>query len=167
MVPEELLVTTVFHSYPGEAARLLEQMSPQEAAGLLQDLSSEPAAARVLAMASREDVAEILDQCKLTILPVVDVEGRLLGVIRYDALVRAVEQEASVDIQSMVGVSREERALSNVFFAVRKRLPWLQINLATAFLAAAVVGIFEDTIARFSALAVLLPVVAGQSAPPD
>jgi magnesium transporter len=114
-------------------------------------------------MANREEVVEILDQYKLTTLPVVDVEGRLLGVIRYDTLVRAVEQEASVDIQSMAGVSREERALSGVLFAVRKRLPWLQINLVTAFLAAAVVGIFEQTIARFSALAVLLPVVAGQS----
>jgi magnesium transporter len=63
----------------------------------------------------------------------------------------------------MVGASREERALSRVSFAVRKRLPWLEINLATAFLAAAVVGLFEATIAQFTALAVLLPVVAGQS----
>jgi magnesium transporter len=60
-------------------------------------------------------------------------------------------------------VSRDERALSGPWFAVRKRLPWLQINLLTAFLAAAVVGIFESTIAKFTALAVLLPVVAGQS----
>jgi magnesium transporter len=50
-----------------------------------------------------------------------------------------------------------------VLFAVRMRLPWLQVNLATAFLAAAVVGLFEGTIAKFTALAVLLPVVAGQS----
>ena len=117
----------------------------------------------VIAMASREEVVEIFDRHRLTTLPVVDVEGRLLGAIRYDALVRAVEQEASLDIQSMVGVSKEERALSKVSFAVKKRLPWLQINLATAFLAAAVVGLFEETIAQFTALAVLLPVVAGQS----
>jgi magnesium transporter len=63
----------------------------------------------------------------------------------------------------MVGASREERALSPVAFAVLKRLPWLQINLATAFLAASVVGLFEATIAQFSVLAILLPVVAGQS----
>ena len=63
----------------------------------------------------------------------------------------------------MTGASAEERALSSVGFAVRKRLPWLQINLATAFVAAAVVGIFEETISKFTALAVLLPVVAGQS----
>ena len=63
----------------------------------------------------------------------------------------------------MVGASPDERALSTPAFAVRKRLPRLQINLLTAFLAAAVVGLFESTIAQFTALAVLLPVVAGQS----
>jgi magnesium transporter len=63
----------------------------------------------------------------------------------------------------MVGASKEERALSPALFAVRKRLPWLQINLGTAFLAASVVGLFEATIERVTALAILLPVVAGQS----
>ena len=63
----------------------------------------------------------------------------------------------------MVGASKEERALSSVGFAVRKRMPWLQVNLLTAFLAASVVGVFEATIAQVTALAVLLPVVAGQS----
>jgi magnesium transporter len=66
-------------------------------------------------------------------------------------------------MQVMVGASRDERALSSPLFAMRKRLPWLNINLLTAFLAAAVVGIFENTIAQFTALAVLLPIVAGQS----
>jgi magnesium transporter len=66
-------------------------------------------------------------------------------------------------MQTMVGVSKDERALSPPWFAIKKRLPWLQINLLTAFLAAFVVGLFEDTIAKFTALAVLLPVVAGQS----
>ncbi|MGE0679503.1 MAG: magnesium transporter [Candidatus Binatia bacterium] len=117
----------------------------------------------VQAIATREEVVEELTQRRLTSLPVVDFSGMLLGVLRYDALVLAVQAEASADIQTMVGASKEERALSPVSFAVRKRLPWLQINLVTAFLAAAVVGLFEDIIARFTALAVLLPVVAGQS----
>ncbi|HEX6210814.1 MAG TPA: magnesium transporter, partial [Methylomirabilota bacterium] len=72
-------------------------------------------------------------------------------------------QDVAADIQTMVGASRDERALSPVSFAVRARLPWLEINLVTAFLAAAVVGLFEATIMRFTALAVLMPVVAGQS----
>ena len=117
----------------------------------------------VLAMASREEVVEALTRHRLTSLPVVDFEGTLLGVIRYAALVEVTEEEASVDMQTLVGAGKEERALSPLFFAVRKRLPWLQINLVTAFLAAAVVGLFEGTIAQFTALAVLLPVVAGQS----
>ncbi len=117
----------------------------------------------VQATSSREEVVELLDQHRLISLPVVDYEGRIMGVIRYDALVAAAREEASADIQTMVGASPEERALSRIPFAVRKRLPWLQVNLATAFLAAAVVGMFEGLIARFTALAVLLPVVAGQS----
>jgi magnesium transporter len=63
----------------------------------------------------------------------------------------------------MFGAGKDERALSKVSLAIRKRLPWLEINLGTAFLAAAVVGMFEDTIAKITALAVFLPVVAGQS----
>ncbi len=112
---------------------------------------------------SREEVAEKLRDLNIEMLPVVDVNGRLIGVIRYAALLRTLREETSADIQTMVGVGKEERALSSPFLAVRKRLPWMEVNLATAFLAAAVVGLFENTIAMFTALAVLLPVVAGQS----
>ena len=117
----------------------------------------------VSAFTTREEVVETIERHKLTSIPVVDYDNKPLGVIRLNELVSAVEEELSADLVSMTGASKEERALSQVSFAVRKRLPWLQINLATAFLAAAVVGLFEDTISRFTALAVLLPVVAGQS----
>lgn len=112
---------------------------------------------------TREEVVEQLERNRLTELPVTDFDGRLVGVIHSAQLVSAVHEELSTNIQTMVGASREERALSRSSFAIRKRLPWLHINLATAFLAASVVGIFESTIAQFTALAVLLPVVAGQS----
>lgn len=111
----------------------------------------------------REEFIERLQQMPITELPVVDVDGRFVGVVRHSALLSAIEQESSLDVQTMVGVSRDERALSPPGFAISRRLPWLQINLLTAFLAAAVVGLFEGTIAKFTALAVLLPVVAGQS----
>ena len=117
----------------------------------------------VVATAPREDVVTVLQQTDIPLLPVVDINLRLLGCIDYDSLMRAVQEEATVDLQTMVGVSKDEHALSTPWFAVRKRLPWLNINLLTAFLAAAVVGLFESTIAKFTALAVLLPVVAGQS----
>jgi len=122
-----------------------------------------PPVAAVQDLDPREDVVSALQQKAITELPVVALDGRFVGVIRQAALVSALEQETSVDIQTMVGASADERALSGPAFAVWKRLPWLQINLLTAFLAAAVVGLFEDLIAKVTALAVLLPVVAGQS----
>jgi len=122
-----------------------------------------PAPATVRPTANQEEIVEQFDRHKLAELPVTDVHGELVGVLHYDALVSAVREDSSADLLTMVGASREERALSKVGFVVRKRLPWLQINLLTAFLAAAVVGLFESTIAQFTALAVLLPVVAGQS----
>jgi magnesium transporter len=117
----------------------------------------------VHATATREEIVNYLTEQRVATLPVVDSDRRLVGVIRYRALVAAAEAEASMSMQTMAGVSKEERALSRVSFAVRKRLPWLEINLATAFLAAFTVGLFEGTIARFTALAVLMPIVAGQS----
>jgi len=113
--------------------------------------------------ASREEILESVGAQRLSTVPVVDADSHLVGVIRYRQLVAAAEAEASLSLQTMVGVGKEERALSRIPSAVRSRLPWLEINLATAFLAAAVVGLFEDTIAKYTALAVLLPVVAGQS----
>ncbi len=129
---------------------------------LLSDLA-QPVSATVNAVSSRQEVADTMERFKIADLPVVDVHGVLLGVVYNAALVQAVQEAATADLQTMVGASKDERALSKPLFAVRKRLPWLQINLLTAFMAAAVVGVFEDTIARFTALAVLLPVVAGQS----
>ena len=117
----------------------------------------------VFVNASREEVVKALDERRVATLPVVDADSKLVGVIRYRQLVAAAEAEATMGMQTMVGVGKEERALSRVSFAVRQRLPWLEINLATAFAAAFVVGLFEGTIARFTALAVLMPVVAGQS----
>ncbi|MDE0214319.1 MAG: magnesium transporter [Deltaproteobacteria bacterium] len=114
-------------------------------------------------MATGEEVAEKMDAYRLSDLAVVDLDGRLTGVIRHAARVEAERERASLGIQTMVGVSKDERATSTVSFAVRRRLPWLHVNLLTAFIAAAVVGLFENTIAQFTALAVLLPVVAGQS----
>ncbi len=140
----------------------IQELALADGATPLQMLAK-PVPAVVLATASRDEVVEQLEKYKMTDLPVVDIDGRLIGLIRHDVLVTAVQEEATADIQTMVGASKDERALSSVGFVVRKRLPWLQINLLTAFLAASVVGLFEGTIARFTALAVLLPVVAGQS----
>ena len=119
--------------------------------------------ATVTATTPAEEVLGIMERQRLPTMPVVDIDGRLIGVFRLVAAITAAQEDATADLQTMVGASRDERALSKASFAVRKRMPWLQVNLLTAFMAAAVVGLFEGTIAKFTALAVLLPVVAGQS----
>ncbi|MFT5084406.1 MAG: magnesium transporter [Lentisphaeria bacterium] len=117
----------------------------------------------VAALDPKEDVAEKLQKNAIDVLPVVDIHHRLLGVIRGASAIEALKEDIAADLQTMVGASRDEQALSSSLFAVRKRQPWLQINLLTGFLAAAVVGLFENTIAQFTALAILMPVAAGQS----
>jgi magnesium transporter len=112
---------------------------------------------------TEEDLVEVFDRTRVDSIPVVDQDSKLLGIIRYTNLFQAAEEAATAGIQRMVGASADERALSKPLFAVKRRLVWLHINLLTAFLAAAVVGLFEPTIAKFTALAILLPVVAGQS----
>lgn len=114
-------------------------------------------------MENREEIVDLFTEQRLMTIPVVDLDGRLLGVIKNEDIVKASQEDATADLQTMVGASKDERALSPLLFSVRKRLGWLQVNLVTAFLAAFVVGLFEDVIAKFTALAVLLPVVAGQS----
>ena len=116
----------------------------------------------VRATDDRETVADLVRRHHFVALPVVDADGRLVGVVRHDEVLGAIQEEAFQDLQKMVGAGEDERALSPVSVVIRKRLPWLYVNLATAFLAAAVVGLFEDTIQQVTALAVLLPVVAGQ-----
>ena len=138
----------IVHADPGTRVETLVQISTP---------------VRVTALTPREEIINLFSRYRLRLLPVVDIEDRLLGIIRQSTVIQAAQEEAATDMQAMVGVSRDERALSSPLFAMRKRLPWLNINLLTAFLAAAVVGIFENTIAQFTALAVLLPVVAGQS----
>jgi magnesium transporter len=150
-----------------DEGRLSGRIEVQDLALAERDLPLVDITRRVVAFVSdldpREDVVEMMQNHPITVLPVVNVSGRFIGVIRQAELMTAVEEETSLDMLTMVGASPDERALSSPVFAVKKRLPWLQINLLTAFLAAAVVGMFESTIAQFTALAVLLPVVAGQS----
>lgn len=124
---------------------------------------SEPVSDKLNAMATQEDYLSMLDSTDLKELPVVDDHHKFLGVVSTGQLLQATKEEATVDMQQMVGVSKGETALSSISYTVRKRLPWLQVNLLTAFMASSVVGLFEGTIAKYTALAVLLPVVAGQS----
>ena len=95
--------------------------------------------------------------------PVTDDSGRLVGMVRGQSLFERQAYEISAQAGSMVGVEKEERVATHLMRAFRFRHPWLQLNLLTAFVAAAVVGIFQDTIDRIVVLAAFLPVLAGQS----
>ena len=122
-----------------------------------------PISAVAKVTSTESDLVKEFERFRTDSIPVVDEEGKLLGVVRYASLFEAASADATANIQRMAGVSAEEKALSSAGFAVKRRVVWLHINLLTAFLAASVVGLFESTIAQFTALAVLLPVVAGQS----
>lgn len=140
----------------------LQDMALAESDTAMSDLMH-PVGAVAYLTSTEQDLVELCDRFRVDSIPVVDQEFKLIGIVRHANLFRATEEAATADIQTMVGVSADERALSPSLFAVKRRLPWLHINLLTAFLAAAVVGLFESTIAQFTSLAILLPVVAGQS----
>jgi magnesium transporter len=110
----------------------------------------------------QESVARQFEHYHYLGLPVLDAEGRLVGVVKASDALEVARKEATEDMQLMVGLSGEERALTPWRKSVGRRLPWLYVNLLTAFAAAAVVAFFESTIAKWTALAVLLPVIAGQ-----
>jgi magnesium transporter len=95
--------------------------------------------------------------------PVCDEHGVLVGIVRGSRIFEEEAIEISAQAGRMVGVEKEEHAGTPFAISLRSRHPWLQFNLLTAFAAAAVVGTFEDTIARLTVLAVFLPVLAGQS----
>lgn len=116
----------------------------------------------VPARMDREEMLRALGARHFLAVPVVDDAGRLVGAVRADEVLRSAQEEATEDIQRLFGAGAEEKALSPAAFKVRRRLPWLVVNLSTAFLAASVVGLFEDLIGRVAALAVFLPIVAGQ-----
>jgi magnesium transporter len=97
------------------------------------------------------------------VYPVCDAAGRLVGLVRGPTLFEAQAIELSAQAGSMVGVEKEERLRTPLWRSLRFRHPWLQLNILTAFLAAGVVALFEDTIDRVVVLAAFLPVLAGQS----
>ena len=110
----------------------------------------------------QERIAQLFEHYHYLALPVLEHSGKLVGIVVANQVIDVLQHEATEDMQLMVGLSGEERALTPWQKSMSRRLPWLCVNLATAFLAAGVVGLFEETIAAWTALAVFLPIVAGQ-----
>jgi len=111
--------------------------------------------------ADQEEVAQIVARYDLLAVPVTDVDGRMLGVITVDDVIDVITEEATEDMYHLAGLSEEDRVFSPAHTSIAKRLPWMLVNLATAFLAAWVVGLFERALEQAVALAIFMPVVAG------
>jgi magnesium transporter len=111
----------------------------------------------------QEEVARMMQHYDLLALPVVNAEGKLAGIIHYDDIVDVIEEEATEDIYRLANVADGDlQVWSPMGLTVRRRLPWLVVNLLTAFLAASVISLFEATIARLAVLAVFQSIVAGE-----
>jgi magnesium transporter len=109
----------------------------------------------------QEEVARLMARYNLPSVAVVDEEGRLLGRVTFDDVIDVVEAETTEDMLKFGGVSPDEELVAGWRAAVRSRLPWLSVNLLTAFLAGGVVYYFQHTIQHTLALAVWMPVIAG------
>ncbi|MFO7817195.1 MAG: magnesium transporter [Thermodesulfobacteriota bacterium] len=111
----------------------------------------------------KEEVGKLIGRYDLLALPVVDLEQRLLGIVTVDDVIDIIQEEASEDLQTMVGAGSDETIDSPWLYSVRMRAPWLVINLFNSAVAAWVVHFFEGSIAQMSILAVLMPLVANQA----
>jgi magnesium transporter len=117
---------------------------------------------RVSVMDDQEEVARLFGKYNLVATPVVDTENRLVGVITIDDVVDVIEEEAEEDLKALGGVTSDEELSDSVWTIARGRFNWLLVNLATAFLASSVLGLFEGQLEQMVALAVLAPIVASQ-----
>ncbi|MCG8588519.1 MAG: magnesium transporter [Proteobacteria bacterium] len=111
--------------------------------------------------ADQEEVANLVARYDLLAVPVTSEDGEMLGVITIDDIIDVITEEATEDMYHLAGLSEEDRVFTPARQSIRKRLPWMLVNLCTAFAAASVVGFFERTLEQVVALAIFLPVVAG------
>lgn len=112
-------------------------------------------------LTDQEEVAQFFTRYDFITAPVIDEQGVLVGRITVDDVLEVIEEEATEDIQRMGGVSGEETLTTPFFRSSLQRIVWLGLNLATAFLSAAVIGLFETTIEKKVILSALMPIVAG------
>jgi len=137
--------------------RLLRTKRPVPVAALM-----DPDRRRVRAPDDQEEVARMFERYNLVAAPVVDEGERLVGVLTHDAIIDVIEEEAEEDIRALGGVTRDEELADSVWDITKGRFNWLLINLATAFMASSVLGLFEGSLEKMVALAVLAPIVASQ-----
>ncbi len=111
--------------------------------------------------ADQEEAARLVARYDLLALPVTDPDERMVGIITVDDVIDVITEEATEDIYHLAGLSDADRVFTAARVSISKRMPWMLVNLGTAFTAAFVVGLFESTLDQLVSLAVFLPVVAG------
>jgi magnesium transporter len=156
-VTEIFVVDTAIHLVGSLSFNQLVVTSPGT---LVRDVMDD-ADVRVAPEVDQEEVARLMARYNIPSVPVVDPQGRLLGRVTYDDIIDVTEAEATEDLLRFGGVSPDEELGARWTAAVRSRLPWLYVNLLTAFLAASVVYFFKGSIQRVATLAVWMPIVAG------
>jgi magnesium transporter len=114
----------------------------------------------ILADLSDQEVANLFERYDLVSAPVIDTRGKLLGRITIDDVVDVIRENADHSLLGMAGLDEDDDTFAPILKTARRRAFWLGANLITAFIASAVINIFEETIAKVVALAVLMPIVA-------
>ena len=154
---DRLFVVNRYDQYLGgiDIARLLTE-DLDKTVGELMDSQVEGIAPQMPA----GEVAKLFEDRDLVSAAVVSPDGKLLGRITIDDVVDVIREEADHSVMSMAGLDEDDDTFAGVLTSARRRVFWLAVNLATAFLAATVVGMFEATIEKVVALAVLMPIVA-------
>jgi len=109
----------------------------------------------------QENIAQIFREHDIVSLPVTNSKGILMGIITVDDVIDVIEQEHSEDMYLMAGIRSEEHIHDPTFLSIKRRMPWLLVNLVTVFIIASVVSFFQTTIQSYAILAVYMPVVAG------
>ncbi len=157
-VIETIFVTDLSHQLVGSADLRDILTAPDES--LLLEIMDDNVLS-VFPDTDQEEVSLIVSKYDLKVLPVVNRNQSLLGIITPDDVIDIIIEEQTEDLLMLSGVSKDEKVGSKLSVSISRRLPWLVINLATAFLASFTVGLFEDVIVRVVALAAAMPIVAG------
>ena len=127
---------------------------------LIRDIAN-PNVISVPASTDQEEVARIFSKYSFLMMPVVDEHDHILGVITVDDVMDIIEEENTEDIHRLAQINEEEKVDGSLIESLKSRLPWLLINLLTAFLASSVVAVFSGTIEKVVALAAVNPIIAG------
>ncbi len=115
----------------------------------------------VLPEVDQEEVSLLASKYNVNAIPVINRKNSIIGIITIDDIIDVIQEENTEDMLKMAGVDKDETIDGSINVSIKKRLPWLCINLLTATLASSVVNLFDDTIAEIVALAVIMPIIAG------